>query len=337
MSYWYNDNLGKNNIAISTRVRIARNLKSIPFRSKMNGKDRERLNSTIKNALFPSDLSEKYNLKYIEMSNVPENERFAMTERHTISREFAENSEGKAIVISEDEKISIMIGEEDHIRIQVISSGENIGESFNVANEIDNYICKNCDIAYNKELGFLTECPTNLGTGLRVSVMLHLPLIEGYGKMPFMQEWVNKNGFTIRGTYGEGSRADSSLYQLSNQITLGVKEEQIIDSLKTIVKKIESDEVNLRQKLDKLKLEDDCFRSLYILKGARIISTGEMMALLSKVMIGINMGIIPVTCANPISILINCQPYMLISKYGVDDMKERDLKRGMFVRENINV
>ncbi|HCH27908.1 MAG TPA: ATP--guanido phosphotransferase [Ruminococcaceae bacterium] len=337
MAYWYNDNLGKNNIAVSTRVRIARNLNGIPFSSKMTLKDREQLNQTVKNALFPSDIADKFKLKFIKMSDVPENERFAMTERHTISRQFAEDSNGKAIVISEDERISIMLGEEDHIRIQVISSGKKIEEMFSIANEIDDYFCSNCDVAYNKNLGFLTECPTNLGTGLRVSVMLHLPLLEGYGKLPYLQEWVNKNGFTIRGTYGEGSRADSSLYQLSNQITLGISEEQILKSLGTIIDKIVGDESSLRQGLNKQKLEDDCFRSLYLLKGARIISSREMMALLSKVMIGINTGIIPEKSANPISILINCQPYMLICKYGVDDTVERDVKRGKYLGENINI
>ncbi|MBR3300286.1 MAG: ATP--guanido phosphotransferase [Clostridia bacterium] len=337
MGYWYNVNLGTDNITVSSRVRLARNISNLPFPSKMSKQEREKLNSVVKDALLPSEISEKYNLKYIRMSDVPENERFAMMERHTVSREFIDKSETSAIVLSDDERVSIMIGEEDHIRIQVISSGKEFENIYNIANEIDEYLCSKLDIAFSDRFGFLTECPTNVGTGMRISAMMHLPLLEGFGRIPILQEWINKSGFTIRGTYGEGSKVYSSLYQVSNQITLGSSEKDILSSLKTIVERLTKQENDLRANLDIKKLEDDCFRSLYLLKGARIISSNEMMTLLSKVMIGINRGLIGENAANPISILINCQPYMLISKYGVSEVSERDEIRGKYLRENINI
>lgn len=335
MGYWYNDDLGINNIIVSSRVRIARNLKRIPFPSLMKAEDRSKLNSSVKEALMPSDIAGKYGLKYIEMCDVPETERKAMMERHTISYEFSQKNDNSAIIISNDEKISIMIGEEDHIRIQVIFSGADFESAYDIASGIDKLICEKLDIAFNERYGYLTECPTNLGTGLRVSAMMHLPILEAFGKIPYIQEWVNKLGFTIRGTYGEGSKADSSLYQISNQRTLGITEDDTVAGLKGIAEKLSKQELDLRNGLDRQKLEDDCFRALYTLKGARIISSKEMMELLSKTMIGISVGIIDEKILNPVSILINCQPYMLISRYGMKDTTERDIQRGNSIRESI--
>ena len=337
MGYWYNEKLGKDNITVSTRIRLARNIEKLPFPSKMTANQRTDLNNKVKNALIPSKISDKYGLKFIKMSDVPVNERFAMMERHTISRDFAENYQNRAIIISSDEKISILIGEEDHLRIQVIFAGCDFDKCYDIANEIDDFICEKLPIAFSDNFGFLTECPTNVGTGMRISAMMHLPLIEGYGKIPYFQEWLNKLGFTIRGTYGEGSKVYSSLYQISNQVTLGISEKDILAQLKSIIKKFTEQEEDLRNKINKQKLEDDCFRSLYLLKGARIISSKEMMALISKTMIGINCGIIEQKALNPVSLLINCQPYMLISRYGTLDISERDVVRANHLRENIDI
>ena len=169
MGYWYNDDLGKDNITVSSRVRLARNISKLPFPSKMTVEDRKKLNETVKNAFFPSNISEKYGLKYIEMADVPELERYAMMERHTISREFIDKSDCSAIIISDDERISIMIGEEDHLRIQVVFPGNQFENAYNTARTIDEFICQQLNIAFSEKFGYLTECPTNVGTGLRIS------------------------------------------------------------------------------------------------------------------------------------------------------------------------
>lgn len=334
MGYWYNNEYGKDNIAISTRVRLARNIVGLPFPSKMNDAQREELSKKVKNSI--NGLGE-YKLKFIDMSDVPENERYALFERHIISKEFAENPKDRYLIISDDETISIMIGEEDHIRIQVIGSGFTPKETYKKANEIDNELIKNLPIAFDKELGFLTECPTNLGTGLRVSVMLHLPLLEANKKIPSLVESLNKIGFTIRGMYGEGTKAISSFYQISNQITLGITEEGAIENLINITNQIIELEENLRKDLQKIYIEDKSSRALHILKGAKTLETSEMFKLLSDCLIGQNLGLIDQDAIAPIKTLIECGPYMLMSKYGDKTPMERDILRANIVNKSIKL
>lgn len=334
MGYWYNNEYGKDNIAISTRVRLARNIVGFPFPSKMNDAQREELSKKVKNSI--NGLGE-YKLKFIDMSDVPENERYALFERHIISKEFAENPKDRYLIISDDETISIMIGEEDHIRIQVIGSGFTPKETYKKANEIDNELIKNLPIAFDKELGFLTECPTNLGTGLRVSVMLHLPLLEANKKISSLVESLNKIGFTIRGMYGEGTKAISSFYQISNQITLGITEEGAIENLINITNQIIELEENLRKDLQKIYIEDKSSRALHILKGAKILETSEMFKLLSDCLIGQNLELIDQNAIAPIKTLIECGPYMLMSKYGDKTPMERDILRANIVNKSIKL
>ena len=181
------------------------------------------------------------------MNDVPEIERFAMVERHIISKRFASNCENRAIIISDDESICIMLGEEDHIRMQVLLGGFQLEVAYKIANDIDTILCGGLDIAFDDRIGFLTECPTNLGTGLRASVMLHLPLIEGNREIADISESISKIGLTVRGMYGEGTKALASLYQVSNQVTLGITEENAIDNLKIIVDQIIQKERNYRK------------------------------------------------------------------------------------------
>ena len=186
------------------------------------------------------------------MSAVPENERYSMLERHIASREFVLNSDNNAIILSEDETVSIMIGEEDHIRIQVILPGLQLEKAYEIADSIDSILCNKLDLAFDENLGFITECPTNLGTGLRASVMLHLPVSESTGEILTLTKSVNKIGFTVRGMYGEGSGAEGSLYQISNQITLGISEKNAIDNLKVISEQIINKERELQKNLNRV-------------------------------------------------------------------------------------
>ncbi len=328
---WYSQKAPEDDIVISTRIRLARNLAGMPFPARMSAEQRAEVNERVRSAIQNSNTPFAKSLKYIAMKDVPENERYSMIERHIISPEFVSNCENRAIILSEDESISIMIGEEDHLRIQVLLSGLQPEKAYDIAERLDTLLCESLDIAFDDSLGFLTECPTNLGTGLRASVMLHLPLLEAGGGMQSISASVDKIGFVVRGLYGEGTRPAASLYQLSNQITLGISEKNAIDNLKVITGQIITRERELREKMNRLKAEDSCMRALGTLKSARILDSGEMMKLLSRVKLGISLGIIEDTYL-PIKILIEGQPYMLMRKFGIMSPDERDIYRANMVR-----
>ena len=334
MSNWYQNEAVNSDIAVSSRIRIARNLKGIPFPSKMSLEQNKELNKKVKSAITNRNSSLAKSLKYIEMRDIPENQRFAMVERHIISPEFATKGLDGAIILSSDESISIMVGEEDHIRIQVILGGLNIDAAYNIADEIDTLLYNSLDFAFDSKLGFLTECPTNLGTGLRASVMLHLPALETSGEMESLSQSISKIGFTVRGMYGEGTKSLASLYQISNQITLGLSEKNALDNLKIITAQLIEKEKEIRNGYNKLKIEDLCFRALGLLQNSRILSSEEAMNLLSSVKLGKSMGILDIE-QSPIKLLIESQPFMLMQKFGIMEADERDICRANMIRETL--
>lgn len=331
MGYWYSNS---DDIAVSTRIRLARNLNGIPFHSKMTAEQFETVNNSVKKALFESENDIANTLKFISMEDVPEIERFSMVERHIISRDFALNYKNRAIIISDDESICIMLGEEDHIRIQVILGGLQLDKAYTIAQSIDDILCSNLDIAFDERLGFLTECPTNLGTGLRASVMLHLPITENSGEIRAIADSVNKLGLTVRGMYGEGSKAVASFYQLSNQITLGITEKNAIDNLKIITEQLIEKERLYREKLSSIKIEDISMRALGVLQNARILSSDEMMKRISEIKLGMSIGLVKLP-VSPIELMIEGQPYMIMRKYGEISSEERDIKRAKQIRESL--
>ncbi|MBR7133312.1 MAG: protein arginine kinase [Clostridia bacterium] len=331
MGNWYS-NSNEQGIVVSTRIRLARNLSGIPFPSRMTQEQINGLKQKVRNAILESNTPFAKSLKFIEMSAVPKNEISAMVERHIISPEFAAKADNRAIILSDDESISIMIGEEDHIRIQVIKDGLKLEEAYDIAERIDTVLFDKLHFAFDSELGFLTECPTNLGTGLRASVMLHLPVCESAGEIQELGDTVGKIGFTVRGMYGEGSKSSAGLYQISNQVTLGISEKNAIDNLKIITTQLIEKERSAAALLDKVRLEDTVYRALGALKCCRILTTKEMMNLLSRIKLGINMGILDKEI-NAIKLLVEGQPYMLMKKYGEMSPEERDICRASFVRE----
>ena len=333
MAAWYTESAKNDDIAVSTRIRLARNIEGFPFPSRMTDEDRKKLNESVKAAILESNTPFAKSLKFIDMSNVPENEKYSMVERHIISPEFAASEKTRAVVISEDESICIMIGEEDHLRIQVVYGGLELEKAYDTAEQLDSILCASLNFAFDRNLGFLTECPTNLGTGLRASVMLHIPVIEGNGGISDLAQSVNKIGFTIRGMYGEGSKSAASLYQISNQITLGISEKNALDNLKIITLQLIEQERKGREALNRLKAEDLSMRALGILKNARILSSEEMMKLISRIKLGISLGIIENEKIMPIRLLIEGQPYMLMRKFGSMSPDERDIYRANLIRQ----
>ncbi len=333
MSSWYKNSAPLDDIVVSSRIRLARNLSDLPFPRRMNEAQLTELKQKVKKAISEINLSDFGTMKFIEMDDVPEIEIKAMVERHVISPDFAANCSKRAIVISEDESISIMIGEEDHLRIQVTCGGMSLEKAYEIADKLDSILCEKLNFAYDGELGFLTECPTNIGTGLRASVMLHLPVIEAKGSISEITQAVSKIGLTVRGMYGEGSKSSSALYQISNQITLGISEQSAVDNLRIITEQIIDKEKKEREELNKLELEDLVFRAYGVLTNARIMSSEEFMGLISKIKLGATMGILNMDNMKPIEMLIEAQPYMLQRKYGPLSPIERDEKRAKEIRE----
>lgn len=329
MSCWFE--VKKPEIVISSRIRLARNINGLPFPSMMNEQQFKKLNALVRDAINKSDDKLVKSLKYIEMSNVPEIERFAMVERHIISKRFALNYQNRAILISDDESICIMLGEEDHIRVQVLRAGLSLDDAYDTANLIDDVLCEGLDISFDERIGFLTECTTNLGTGLRASVMLHLPLLELNREISNLIDAISKVGFAVRGMYGEGTKALASLYQLSNQITLGISEKSAIENIKSVAMQLIEKENNYRKQLNSLKIEDRCMRSYGVLKNARILTSNELLQRASDVMLGVYLGIIDNEIW-PMKLLVETQPYMLMKKVGEMSSESRDIERATFVR-----
>lgn len=332
MSSWYTQHGKNSDVIITSRIRLARNISGIPFNSRLNAEEQKQIKERVKSAICDSNTPYAKTLKFIDMNDVPENECYAMVERHIISPEFAQNRQNKAIIISEDESVCVMIGEEDHIRIQVLYSGLELEKAYDIAERIDSFLGDTLHFAFDEKLGYLTQCPTNLGTGLRASVMLHLPLLESTREISLIADSVSKIGFTVRGMYGEGTESAASLYQLSNQITLGISERDALKNLTAITTQIVEKELSLRNSANRTLLEDKICRAYGILKNARVISTKEMMQLTSMIKLGISMGIIDIDSSVPIRILIECQPHSLMRKCGICDADERDINRAITIR-----
>ena len=279
------------NSVISTRVRLARNLKDFPFPCKLSPdgmeKDIEKVRSAVKN----SNSSIASDFKFIKMSDLTEAQCVSLVERRIVSPEFISNTEGRALLVNSDESLSIMINEEDHIRIQAITKGLALEQTYDLVDKLDTLLDESLDFAFSEKLGYLTQCPTNLGTGMRASVMLHLPALEKSRAIGRIAGNLSKLGLTIRGTHGEGTEPKGSLYQLSNQVTLGISEKAAIENLKNITSQLISQEELARERIcSNIDIQDSISRSLGILKYARTIAHDEALQLLSNVRLGIVSG-----------------------------------------------
>lgn len=332
MSKWYIGEGDHNDIVISTRIRIARNLADYPFPVRLDNKSKIEVNEKIRDAL-----DGKENLTYTELKTLTRSQTVSLAERHLISPEFASNSDARALLMSDNEDISIMLCEEDHIRIQVMKSGLALKEAYELADKIDTEINQSLKYAFDEKLGYLTQCPTNLGTGMRASVMLHLPALTAKGQIGSLASTVSKLGLTIRGAYGEGMSAMGDLYQLSNQVSLGISEKSAIDNLKTITLQLAAQERAAREEASKsIETEDAVFRAYGILKSARILSTKEFMSLISKVRLGAVLGLIKTDLKTINELMVSMQPATINAFVGKTlSLEERDVERAKIVRERL--
>lgn len=338
MIKWLEDSGVEDDVVISSRIRIARNLENFKFPQIMNREEAEDISLKILNVAKKSDGFNDY--KFYRVNDFSVLEKNVFIEEHLISPNLVQNQEKGSFLLKNDESVTIMINEEDHLRIQCLSSGLNLEELWSAANNIDDILEESLDFAFDEKFGYLTSCPTNTGTGMRASVMIHLPSLVFTGYMNNIYQALSQIGLTVRGLYGEGTSALGNIFQISNQTTLGETEEEIIQKLKNVIIQIADKEREVRNKLlntRQIEIEDKVFRSMGILKYSRILSSNEAMSLLSDVKMGIEMGIIKNIEPKEINkLMILIQPASL-QKYFETDLtaEKRDIKRAELIREKI--
>ena len=322
-------------LVLSSRVRLARNLDRVPFphRAKPSVK-REVLQQVEKSLLDSASMRSAIT---IEMDAIPANDRMVLLERHLVSIEMVQDHEKSALVVQKGERLSAMINEEDHLRIQSLESGLSIRSAFERIEELDDELDERLNYAFSENLGFLTACPTNVGTGLRVSAMVHLPGIVHNKDLPQIIKGLNNVRLTVRGMYGEGSNAMGNIFQISNGITLGLSEEDTVRGLESHLRKVLEFEKKAREVLlrkARSLLEDRIYRAHGILRSARLVTSKEAMDLLSDVRLGVGLGIInDVSIAKLNELLIMIKPMHLQELHGRPmSPEERDKVRADFIR-----
>lgn len=339
MNNWLRAQGNNNGIVLSSRIRLARNINSVPFPDRLSDEKGKEVVKTVEDAFYTSAHTEEaYKSKYLWMNDDDINKSYF--EKHLISAKLLNNYKKSAFILDKDEVVSIMINEEDHLRLQCINAGFSLEEAYDMAEKLDNLLEEKLDYAFDEKLGYLAACPTNLGTGLRASVMLHLPALSINNEMNSMLNAVTQVGMTIRGLFGEGSKSEGDLYQVSNQTTLGLTEEEIINNLKAVVNQIITKEQWSREQLMKnyrYELEDKIYRALAILKYSVLLNSKECLNLISNVRMGVEMGIIKDVKAETLnSLLVETQPatLQLISSSKLSE-KDRDINRAKLIRNKL--
>ncbi|NLO89050.1 MAG: protein arginine kinase [Clostridia bacterium] len=328
-------------VVISSRVRLARNLADYPFPSRISSETMEEIVDKVEAAVKGASVDPRVGaLEVIRLNRLSPVERQVMVEKHLISPQFAgAGGVGRAVALGNEEVVSVMINEEDHLRIQVFLPGMQLHEAWNIADAVDDFFEQKLVYAFDEVLGYLTCCPTNVGTGLRASVMLHLPGLALTGQTEEVLGVLSRVGLAVRGLFGEGTQSLGNIFQVSNQITLGRTEKEIISNLSSVTKKLIEQERSAREALiqgeGKLKLEDRVFRSYGILSNARTMSSKEALSLLSDLKLGIDLKIIKdiePRIFNELIVLI--QPGFIQHIIGRElEAEERDRIRADIIRE----
>lgn len=325
-------------IVMSTRIRLARNLAKVPFPNRAEKKDLLNVVEDVGKAIGENEYFK--NSVFLKMNELDSIDKQFLVERHLMSHEHAVSGDGKALIVSQEEILSIMVNEEDHFRIQVMQSGLDLMESWRIINMLDDSLSKKLNYAYLGNWGYLTACPTNTGTAMRGSVMLHLPALVMTKQINKVLAAIAKLSFASRGFYGEGTQARGNIYQISNQVSLGHSEEDILQNISGLIRQVIEQEEQARQALfvqNRSMLEDKIFRSLGVLKSAHIISSQETIELLSMVRLGVDLGIInQVDRANINELFITIQPAHLQKIEGKKlTPAQRDTRRAALIREKL--
>ncbi len=329
---WLEDGAPENDVVVSTRIRMARNIADVPFPSRIvNPDDIEKVHALAKQSLLVSP-----EFTYARLSDMTEIEKRALVEEHVISADLSHSRFG-GLITSGDQSISVMILEEDHYRLQSLSSGLTLYKAFDAADRLDNMLSQGVNYAFDDKLGFLTSCPTNLGTGLRASLMLHLPALTMAKALPRITSMISKVGMTVRGAFGEGSAASGAFYQISNQVTLGVSEKEILSRLLLMANKVINFERGTRKELYNslgIALEDRICRAVGILKYAKRLGDAEAQKLVSDVAFGVSLGIVPeLTSSQLYKVMMNTRPAIIAQRFGHLNPADRDAERAELIKQ----
>lgn len=342
VSSWMSEDGPQSDIVLSSRIRLARNLKKYTFPTLFRHEEASKVIAIIEAALADGAIEKNVPLEMLKMDELQLLQKQVLVEKHLISPHLANDSSHGAVVLTETEDVSMMINEEDHIRIQCLFPGLQLKEALWKANMYDDFLENKIDYAFDETYGYLTSCPTNVGTGMRASVMVHLPGLILTRQMNRIVPAINQLGLVVRGIYGEGSEALGNIFQLSNQITLGKAEEEIVEDLTSVVHQIIAQERSAREALVKtsnIQLEDRVYRSYGVLANSRIIETKEAARCLSDLRLGIDLGYIshlPKTILNELMILT--QPgFLQLYAGGALRPYERDIRRATLIRERMEL
>lgn len=320
-------------VVLSSRVRLARNLSDFPFPNKMSDQQAGEIISRVRSAAGQD-------FTCLDLNGMTDLDKQALVEQHLISPALVQKKRHSAVLLSQDESVSIMINEEDHLRIQSIVPGLQLQEAYKRADQADDLLENTLSLAFDEETGYLTSCPTNAGTGMRASVMLHLPALTANHQINSLIASVGKLGFAVRGIYGEGSQAEGDLYQISNQITLGLSEQETLNHLQSITEQLIERELGLRQAMAERNRAEMCdlvWRAFGTVKYAQIMSAKEFMSLASQIRLGISMGMIThITPQHLNRMLIDVQPANLQKRCGKPlTPAERDFERAAYLRKEL--
>ncbi len=332
MSKWYAQKGEQNDVVISTRIRLARNLKEFVYPWRLDSEGKKQINELVKGAVFKN---EGDGFTFYEMKDFSPLEAVSLAERHLISADFASRRDESGLIISDDESVSIMICEEDHIKLQVMKSGFALGEAYSRANEIDDLLDESLNFSFDERIGYLTCSPANLGTAMRASVFLHLPALTVCGQISAIAGTVSKLGLSISGAYGSRKKPSGDIYQISNKITLGITEETAISNLESIVRQIVNRErAAAEREIKDPSCEDKIYRAYGLLKNARLLNSEEFMELVSYVRFGACTGLLDIPTEKLDALIIEAQPATVsVSNEGIDTVTARDSKRALTVRE----
>jgi protein arginine kinase len=329
---WYEVQGAEGDAVLSTRVRLARNLKTYAFPAKLDIEGRRKVAKTVRGAL--QTIAPE--LIFTEMESLPRAHALSLAERRLVSPVFARGIPGAALLIDPAEQVSVLLCEEDHIRLQILQPGLALAEAFARADVLDSALGKQLEYAYDERLGYLTQCPTNLGTAMRASVLLHLPALTALGRVARLGEGISKLGLTIRGAFGEGSEAEGALYQLSNQITLGITEQAALENLQAVTLQVAEQERRAAEELLRQPaFADQVWRAWGILQTARRMESKEAVQLLSLARLGAARSVLPASAATLTALMVTTQPATLATFGGVDagDAAARDIKRAIVIRQ----
>lgn len=341
LSSWMSQKGPDNDIVLSSRVRLARNLESTQYPSQFSNEEAKHILDLFEQQFTDQSLQEIGRFLLVKMDDAQLLEKRVLVEKHLISPNLTESPFGGCL-LSENEEVSVMLNEEDHIRIQCLFPGFQLANALNAANFVDDWIEEKVDYAFSEQRGYLTSCPTNVGTGLRASVMMHLPALVLTRQINRIIPAINQLGLVVRGIYGEGSEALGNIFQISNQITLGKSEEDIVEDLNSVVAQLIEEERSARNALyqtSKIQLEDRVFRAYGVLSNCRMIESKETARCLSDVRLGIDLGIINGISSSILNeLMILTQPGFL-QQYAGGALKpdERDIRRAALIRERLNL